>query len=284
MLYVRPESRSAHRGRPRSRRPTPTRYLARDAATRFPGVPTRTRAERGEAAERICEVAAEERADTIVIGNRGAQGARWRVRDSVPNMVLRHAPCSRVHRRHAEGAVTRPATPVRRQAPVSRRNASTAITRRCTSGSSVRSSLWNRELMCFSTARSVRNSDSRDRGVVLALRHVREDLALAVGELRERGVRHPVLRGDERLDDLRVEDAAAPGDLVERPDELVHVGDALLQQVAEPGGAVLQQVVGVLLLGELREDDDADLRVRRRGSASRPRCPRSCPSAASGCR
>ena len=50
--------------------------------------------ERGEPADRICDVAAEELADTIVVGNRGAQGTRWRVRDSVPNMVLRHAPCS----------------------------------------------------------------------------------------------------------------------------------------------------------------------------------------------
>ena len=40
------------------------------------------------------QVAAEERADTIVVGNRGAHGTWWRVRDSVPNLVLRHAPCS----------------------------------------------------------------------------------------------------------------------------------------------------------------------------------------------
>jgi nucleotide-binding universal stress UspA family protein len=29
-----------------------------------------------------------------VIGNRGAHGSRWAVRDSVPTMVLRHSPCS----------------------------------------------------------------------------------------------------------------------------------------------------------------------------------------------
>ena len=29
-----------------------------------------------------------------LIGNRGAHGTWWRVRDSVPNLVLRHAPCS----------------------------------------------------------------------------------------------------------------------------------------------------------------------------------------------
>jgi nucleotide-binding universal stress UspA family protein len=71
----------------------PSAYLAR-IATRFPDVVTRTRIERGEPADRICDVAADEVADTIVLGNRGAQGTRWRLRDSVPNIVLRHAPCS----------------------------------------------------------------------------------------------------------------------------------------------------------------------------------------------
>src|SRR5439155_10276222 len=71
----------------------PLAYLAR-IATRFPDVVTRTRIERGEPADRICDVAADEVADTIVLGNRGTQGTRWHVRDSVPNIVLRHAPCS----------------------------------------------------------------------------------------------------------------------------------------------------------------------------------------------
>ena len=39
-------------------------------------------------------VAEELQADAIVVGNRGAQGSWWRVKDSVPNLVLRHAPCS----------------------------------------------------------------------------------------------------------------------------------------------------------------------------------------------
>jgi nucleotide-binding universal stress UspA family protein len=39
-------------------------------------------------------VAETERVDTIVLGNRGTRGSWWRVRDSVPNIVLRHAPCS----------------------------------------------------------------------------------------------------------------------------------------------------------------------------------------------
>jgi nucleotide-binding universal stress UspA family protein len=71
----------------------PERYLSA-MTTRFPDVRVRSWAEDGEAADRLVTVAADERVDTIVLGNRGMHGSRWRVRDSVPNMVLRHAPCS----------------------------------------------------------------------------------------------------------------------------------------------------------------------------------------------
>jgi nucleotide-binding universal stress UspA family protein len=92
VLYVRPEgdfTAVMDPGKP----PDPQAYLSR-MPHRFPGVVTRTRVEAGNPAERICEVAEEERAITIVIGNRGTHGGRWAVRDSVPNIVLRHAPCS----------------------------------------------------------------------------------------------------------------------------------------------------------------------------------------------
>ena len=92
VLYVRAEADLRSAADP-DRAPDPDAYLARMPA-RFPGVRTTTRTARGDAAERICEVAAEERAATIVLGNRGVHGSRWRVRDSVPNIVLRHAPCS----------------------------------------------------------------------------------------------------------------------------------------------------------------------------------------------
>ncbi len=72
---------------------SPEAYLAR-LPTRFQGVETSTRVARGDPAEQICQVAADERADTIVVGNRGVHGRWWRVRDSVPNLVLRHSPCS----------------------------------------------------------------------------------------------------------------------------------------------------------------------------------------------
>jgi nucleotide-binding universal stress UspA family protein len=71
----------------------PARYLER-LSHRFPDVPTRSRIEHGDPSERLVAVAAEVGAETIVIGNRGAQGSRWRVRDAVPTMVVRHAPCS----------------------------------------------------------------------------------------------------------------------------------------------------------------------------------------------
>jgi nucleotide-binding universal stress UspA family protein len=76
-----------------ARSPDPAGHLDR-LRSRFHDLAIRTRMERGEVADRICAVAEEERADTIVIGNRGAHGTWWRVRDSVPNLVLRHAPCS----------------------------------------------------------------------------------------------------------------------------------------------------------------------------------------------
>jgi nucleotide-binding universal stress UspA family protein len=92
VLYVRPEADLRAAADPR-KAPDPAGYLTR-MKTRFPGVITGTRIERGDPAATICEVAAEEGADTIVIGNRGAHSSRWRVRDSLPNLVLRHSPCS----------------------------------------------------------------------------------------------------------------------------------------------------------------------------------------------
>jgi nucleotide-binding universal stress UspA family protein len=71
----------------------PPAHLRRLGA-RLAGVRTTTRIEEGDAAARICDVAEEVRAETIVLGNRGMHGTRWRVRESVPNLVLRHAPCS----------------------------------------------------------------------------------------------------------------------------------------------------------------------------------------------
>ena len=103
VLYVQPESDLRAVVDP-DRAADPNAYLARIPA-RFPDVATRTRVERGEPADRICDVAAEELADTIVVGNRGTAGhavARSRQR-------AEHDPATRavlgVHRRHAPRAV-----------------------------------------------------------------------------------------------------------------------------------------------------------------------------------
>jgi nucleotide-binding universal stress UspA family protein len=92
VLYVAPEGDLRAVVDP-AKAASPEAYLAA-LPQRFEGVTTTTRVERGDPADRICEVAADEDADTIVVGNRGAHGNWWRVRDSIPNLVLRHSPCS----------------------------------------------------------------------------------------------------------------------------------------------------------------------------------------------
>ena len=92
VLYVRPEDDVRSIVDP-LKAADPRAYLAR-LASRFPNVVTRIQMETGDAADRIVAVAEHERAAMIVIGNRGAHGSTWRVKDSVPNLVLRHTPCS----------------------------------------------------------------------------------------------------------------------------------------------------------------------------------------------
>jgi nucleotide-binding universal stress UspA family protein len=71
----------------------PDRHLAK-LTERYPGVRATARVESGEPADMLVTIAAELQAEAIVVGNRGTQGSWWRVKDSVPNLVLRHAPCS----------------------------------------------------------------------------------------------------------------------------------------------------------------------------------------------
>jgi nucleotide-binding universal stress UspA family protein len=92
VLYVRPEADLRSVVDP-GLAADPSAYLDR-IPLRFPDISARTRMERGDPADRIVDVAEEESVDTIVMGNRGVHGSRWRVRGSVPNIVLRHAPCS----------------------------------------------------------------------------------------------------------------------------------------------------------------------------------------------
>jgi nucleotide-binding universal stress UspA family protein len=48
----------------------------------------------GDAADAIVDVAEEQRADLIVVGNKGMTGAKRFLLGSVPNKVSHHAPCS----------------------------------------------------------------------------------------------------------------------------------------------------------------------------------------------
>ena len=92
VLHVRPASAVHDAADPR-KSPDPDGYLA-TMTKRFPSLRVRSWSEPGEPAERLLAVAEAERVDTIVVGNKGVRGSRWRVRDSVPTMVVRHAPCS----------------------------------------------------------------------------------------------------------------------------------------------------------------------------------------------
>ena len=57
------------------------------------GVRITTHACKGDAADAIIDVATQEDADLIVVGNKGMKGAR-RVLGSVPNSIAHHAPCA----------------------------------------------------------------------------------------------------------------------------------------------------------------------------------------------
>jgi nucleotide-binding universal stress UspA family protein len=58
------------------------------------GVGVRTFARQGEPADAILDIAEEEGADLIIVGNKGMTGAKRFLLGSVPNKVSHHAPCS----------------------------------------------------------------------------------------------------------------------------------------------------------------------------------------------
>ena len=58
------------------------------------GVDVETHAREGDPADAILDVAEEERAGLIVVGNKGMTGAKRFLLGSVPNKVSHHAPCS----------------------------------------------------------------------------------------------------------------------------------------------------------------------------------------------
>jgi nucleotide-binding universal stress UspA family protein len=64
-----------------------------ESRAKIAGVAVVTHGKSGAPADVICQVAEDEHADLIVVGNKGMQGAR-RVLGSVPNSVAHNAPCS----------------------------------------------------------------------------------------------------------------------------------------------------------------------------------------------
>ena len=92
LLYVRPPLDSREVFRPATI-PDLGAYLE-DVRARLSHLKVRTREEAGDPAETICDVAEQEGADVIVVGNRGTQGKRRWFLGSVPNAVVQHAPCS----------------------------------------------------------------------------------------------------------------------------------------------------------------------------------------------
>ena len=58
------------------------------------GVDAQTFARQGDPADAILDVAEEQSADLIVVGNKGMTGAKRFLLGSVPNQVSHHAPCS----------------------------------------------------------------------------------------------------------------------------------------------------------------------------------------------
>jgi nucleotide-binding universal stress UspA family protein len=58
------------------------------------GVEVQTHSRQGDPADAILDVAEEQTADLIVVGNKGMTGAKRFLLGSVPNKVSHHAPCS----------------------------------------------------------------------------------------------------------------------------------------------------------------------------------------------
>src|SRR5215831_18207881 len=100
----------------------------------------------------------------------------------------------------------------------------------------------------------------RDRRVVLPLGHLAEHVALSLSQLVERRLLASRLLRDERLDDLRIDDRPSLRDSPDRPDELLNVVDALLEQVRAALRPCLEQRERIGRLQVLAEYDHADVR------------------------
>ena len=144
----------------------------------------------------------------------------------------------------------------------------------------VRSSLEKIEVTCFSTARSVTTSASAIAALERPSAIRPEHLALARGQRLERIL--AAAAAEQQRDDLGIERRAAAGDAAHRVGERVHVGHAVLEQVAGALGGLRQQLERVGLLDVLARARARRSRGARRGCGARRAGPRRCGSAACG--
>jgi nucleotide-binding universal stress UspA family protein len=68
--------------------------ILRDAMTPLRDLQVEEHARQGDPADAILQVAEDEQADLIVVGNKGMSGGRRYLLGSVPNKVSHHAPCT----------------------------------------------------------------------------------------------------------------------------------------------------------------------------------------------
>ena len=125
---------------------------------------------------------------------------------------------------------------------------------------------------CFSTAPSLTTSACGDGGVGAALGHESQDLALAGGQDGERV--GAARRAQELGHDFGVQGGTSYGDALEGFDEVADVGHPVLQQVADAGGVVGQQVGGIAGFDVLGEEQDAQSLVAGCGAPGRAGVPR----------
>ena len=115
------------------------------------------------------------------------------------------------------------------------------------------------EVTCFSTAGQADDETVGDGRVGAALRHEAEHVPLARGEGLEA---RPAGPGEDLGDDLGVDHGAAAGHAAEGVEELVHVGHAVLEHVAEAAHVAGEELAGVPLLDVLRQDQHGQPRVQ----------------------
>ncbi len=140
-----------------------------------------------------------------------------------------------------------------------RRYLSTASTRRWSSGDSCSPSFRKICRTFASTVLGLTNRHLTDRAVGSPFGHERQHLSLSLRQLVKRTVMARALH--EARDDRRVDDALTLVDSLECVSEDPDVGDAILEQVTDPLGSLLEQPHRVARLKVLGEHEGADGRV-----------------------